>query len=59
MKKLPFEWEEDGSRNWESEIYDLYRRGGIGTVLAHHAEHRAKGESLVGRERDFVIKCNC
>ena len=59
MKTLPFTWEKDGSRSWEAEIYDLYRRGGIKTVLAHQAAHRAQGESLAGREREFVIKCNC
>jgi D-proline reductase (dithiol) PrdB len=59
MKMLPFQWAEDGNRNWETEIYDLYRGGGIKTVLAHHAAHRAQGDSLAGHERDFAIKCNC
>jgi hypothetical protein len=59
MKTLPFQWGEDGSRSWEAETYDLYRGGGIKTVLAHRAAHRAQGDSLAGHERDFVIKCNC
>jgi hypothetical protein len=59
MKTLPFQWAEDGNRLWEAEIYRLYREGGIRTVLAHQAAHKAQGESLAGRERDFVIRCNC
>ena len=59
IKTLPFQWAEDGNRAWENEIYDLYRGGGITTVLAHHAAHRLQGDSLAGREREFVIKCNC
>ena len=59
MSTLPFQWAEDGSRSWEDEIYRLYREGGITTVLAHQAAHRSQGESLVGREREFVIRCNC
>lgn len=59
MKTLPFQWAEDGNRPWEEEVYDLYREGGIRTVLAHQAAHRTQGESLAGREREFVIRCNC
>jgi D-proline reductase (dithiol) PrdB len=59
MKTLPFQWETDGRRDWETEIYELYRGGGISTVLAHQAAHRVQGDSLAGREREFVIQCNC
>jgi D-proline reductase (dithiol) PrdB len=59
MKTLPFQWSLDGSRAWEKEVHDLYRSGGIKTVLAHQQAHRVHGESLEGREREFVIKCNC
>jgi len=59
MNALPFQWAEDGSRSWEEEVYRLYREGGIATVLAHQAAHRAQGESLAGREREFAIRCNC
>jgi hypothetical protein len=56
---LPFEWSADGRRDWEKEVDDLYRNGGIDVVKQHQAAHKARGESLVGREREFTIKCNC
>ena len=59
MKVLPFEWSRDGNRAWEQEVEELYRNGGLAMVAAHIAAHRAKGESLAGRERDFAIKCDC
>jgi hypothetical protein len=59
MKTLPFQWQADGRRDWEAEVYELYRGGGISTVLAHQAAHRAQGDALAGHEREFVIKCNC
>ncbi|MFY9527700.1 MAG: hypothetical protein WBC04_13590 [Candidatus Acidiferrales bacterium] len=59
MKQLPFEWSADGRRDWEKEVDDLYRNGGIDVVKQHQAAHKARGESLVGREREFTIKCNC
>lgn len=59
MKTLPFQWSADGSRAWEKEVDDLYRNGGMSIVLQHIAAHKAKGESLVGREREFAVKCNC
>jgi hypothetical protein len=55
---LPFQWTEDGDRNWEEIVRKLYRRG-LSTVTAHVADHQARGESLLGREKDFVIRCNC
>jgi D-proline reductase (dithiol) PrdB len=59
MKALPFEWSRDGSRAWEREVDDLYRNGGMNVVLQHREAHNARGESLVGHEREFSIKCNC
>ncbi len=59
MKTLPFQWSADGSRAWEKEVDDLYRGGGIQIVVQHGRAHQAKGESLVGREREFSVKCNC
>ncbi|HVB34037.1 MAG TPA: hypothetical protein VNJ52_06670 [Patescibacteria group bacterium] len=59
MKTLPMQWSKDGSRAWEQEVEELYRKRGIEMVAAHRAAHRAKGESLVGRERAFSVKCNC
>jgi hypothetical protein len=59
MKSLPFQWATDGSRAWEKEGDDLYRDGGINIVLRHLDAHKTQGESLVGREREFAVKCNC
>jgi hypothetical protein len=59
IKSLPFLWAPDGSRAWEEEVSDLYRNGGLKIVLAHRDEHHKQGESLVGREREFAIRCNC
>jgi D-proline reductase (dithiol) PrdB len=59
IKKLPFEWSPDGSRAWEEEVSELYRNGGLKIVMAHRDAHHQQGESLVGREREFAIRCNC
>ncbi len=59
MKTLPFQWSPDGSRDWEKEVDELYRNGGMQVVLKHVAAHKAEGESLVGHEREFAIRCNC
>lgn len=59
MKTLPFQWSEDGNRDWEKEVDALYRNGGMSIVLEHIRAHKSEGESLVGREREFAIKCNC
>lgn len=59
IKPLPFQWSADGSRAWEREVDELYRNGGFDIVLKHRAAHQAQGESLVGREREFSIRCNC
>lgn len=56
--QLPFQWSADGSRDWEERVRELYRSG-VGTVAAHVTDHQARGESLVGQEKDFVIRCNC
>jgi len=56
--ELPFQWSADGSREWEAEVREIYRRG-LATVSAHIAAHQARGESLDGREREFVLRCNC
>lgn len=59
IKHLPFQWSRDGSRSWEEEVSELYRNGGLKIVLAHRDQHHARGESLVGHEREFAIRCNC
>jgi D-proline reductase (dithiol) PrdB len=56
--KLPFQWSENGSREWEETVRELYRRG-IGTVAAHVADHQARGETLLDQEKAFAIRCNC
>ncbi len=58
IEPLPFQWSEDGNRDWEESVRELYRKG-LGTVEAHVADHRAKGESLVARESEFAIRCHC
>lgn len=59
MRALPFQWSADGGRDWEREVDNLYRNSGIGTVLSHRREHDRQGEILMGREREFAVKCNC
>jgi D-proline reductase (dithiol) PrdB len=59
MKTLPFTWSADGDRTWEQTTDDLYRNGGLAITAAHMAAHAAVGESLVGKERAFAVKCNC
>jgi len=56
--ELPFQWSEDGSRAWEEELKVIYRTG-LRTVQAHVADHMARGESLVGQEKEFAVRCNC
>jgi plasmid stability protein len=56
--ELPFQWSADGSRAWEAEVREIYRRG-LATVSAHIADHQARGESLAGREQQFTLRCNC
>jgi D-proline reductase (dithiol) PrdB len=59
MKTLPFSWSPDGDRSWETVTDDLYRNGGLAITASHMAAHASVGESLIGRERAFAIKCNC
>jgi hypothetical protein len=58
IAQLPFQWSQDGNRDWEETVKDLYRKG-LGTVTAHVADHQARGESLLNREKEFTIRCNC
>jgi hypothetical protein len=59
MQTLPFQWSPDGDRSWEAETDELYRSGGLAITDRHMDAHAARGESLLGREREFAIKCNC
>jgi D-proline reductase (dithiol) PrdB len=58
MVELPFQWSQDGNRDWEETVKDLYRRG-LDTVTAHVADHQKRGESLYNQEKEFVLRCNC
>ena len=58
MHMLPFQWSEDGSRDWEEELKEIYRQG-LGTVQAHVLDHTARGESLLGKEQEIAVRCNC
>jgi D-proline reductase (dithiol) PrdB len=58
IAQLPFGWSQDGSRDWEESVRELYRKG-LGTVAAHIADHQARGESLLDQEKEFAIRCNC
>jgi len=59
IKSLPFQWSPDGSRAREKEVDELYRDGGINIAVQHGKAHDTQGESLVGHEREFAVKCNC
>ncbi len=58
MVELPFQWSPDGSRDWEKTVREVYRKG-LGTVATHVADHRTRGESLLGQEKEFAIRCQC
>lgn len=59
MRPLPFQWNADGSRDWETMTDDLYRNGGLAITDHHMDQHGRVGESLIGNERAFAIRCNC
>jgi len=58
LPRLPFTWSPDGSRDWEKLVTDLYRVDNEirGTVLANISEHT---DNLVGKEKEFTIRCAC
>ena len=58
ISELPFQWSADGGREWEETVRDIYRKG-LNIVDRHVADHRTRGESLVGEEKEFTIRCNC
>lgn len=55
---LPFQWSAGGNRDWEEEVRDIYRRG-LGIVRRHVADHQARGESLLDKEKEFALRCQC
>ena len=58
LPRLPFTWDDDGNRDWEDLVVDVYRVDNTirGTVLANLSEHR---DNLVGQEQEFAIRCAC
>jgi D-proline reductase (dithiol) PrdB len=59
MNVLPFQWSAGGDRGWEHTTDELYRNGGLAITARHMDAHALVGESLVGHERAFAVKCNC
>jgi D-proline reductase (dithiol) PrdB len=60
LEQLPFLWDDDGNRDWELIVDDLYRLDNQirGTLASRRGKH-AGSESIVGREREFAIRCAC
>src|SRR5579871_1498864 len=56
---LPFTWTEDGSRAWEDEVRAIYAVTGRSVHRARVQEHIEQGETLVGREQQIRISCDC
>ncbi|HEY2715039.1 MAG TPA: glycine/sarcosine/betaine reductase selenoprotein B family protein [Solirubrobacterales bacterium] len=56
---LPFQWSEDGNRDWEDDVRGLYAGKGREIHRARVEEHIEDGETLSGREREFEIGCAC
>ncbi len=57
MQELPFQWSAGGNRDWEEILKQVYRQG-VETVAAHLSDHKARGESLAGREEEFSMRCH-
>jgi len=58
IDRLPLDWPDGGRAVWEPRLREAYA-GGAHIVAAHSADHRKRGEVLVGNERQFAIRCNC
>lgn len=58
---LPFRFSPDGNRDWEEVVKDMYRKGqGAKTISSHSKDHLSgEGDLLLGREKEFSIRCNC
>lgn len=59
LKRLPFQWDADGSRDWEDLVADVYRLDNAirGSVLANAAAHTQVLGG--GNEREFAVRCAC
>jgi hypothetical protein len=61
LHRLPFQWDESGTRDWESLITDLYRldneiRGSVrGNMRANDNELKRPA----GGDDDYTIRCAC
>lgn len=58
VHELPFQWTDDGNRDWEDTVRDLYRSS-WGVVASHVAKNKGATAPLPGREVEFTIQCNC
>jgi D-proline reductase (dithiol) PrdB len=59
IRRLPFQWSPDGSRDWVEAMDALFLGEGHAIVAYNVAQHRQHGDTLTGREREFVLRCNC
>ena len=61
LRRLTQSWGEPGNRSWESHVDNLYGldREIRATVAQHIADHARLGSPLQGKEREFVVRCNC
>jgi len=59
LKRLPFQWDADGSRDWEDLVADVYRVDNAirGSVLANAAAHTQVLGG--GNEQEFAVRCAC
>ena len=58
LRRLPFQWSEDGNRDWENLVADLYRVDNEirRTTATNTAQNRS---GLVGNEQEFSVRCGC
>lgn len=61
IMELPYHFSPDGNRHWEEVVKDMYRKGqGATTISAHSNDHtKGEGDLLLGREKEFSVRCNC
>lgn len=59
IPRLPFQWSDDGNRDWVETMNAVFLGEGHDIVTYNVAQHRKYGDDFEGRERDFVVRCNC
>jgi hypothetical protein len=59
LRRLPFQWDENGSRDWEGLVDDVYRVDNAirGTVAAHARDHEEATAAAPRNEQG--ISCWC